>query len=140
MGERLLALAAADPDEATSFARRAVAEATDASRSDILVFDRHWMTVCTLVPERLWSVWTPAPPTALCWADLPTTLRRLAERGDAEEPIADHERYLRLYWDLGRRFSCLVVRTDEQSEARSLARLLAWSRSHLRGAAGTGAG
>lgn len=130
-GPQLLALAAGNPGEAMRFARDVFAEAAESARRDVLVFDRHWMTVCSLLPEAPWRLWTDFPPTALCWADLPATLSRLAGRREPPEAVAEHQRYLRVYWELGRRFPCFVLRTDREPEDRSLARLLEWSAGYL---------
>jgi hypothetical protein len=130
-GARLLELAKCDPGETVQFARSVVAKATEMARGDVLVFDRHWMTVCSLVPEPHWSVWTPIPATALCWADLSTTLARLAGRDEDEESVLEHRRYLRCYWDMAHRFHCFTVRTDQESEDRSLERLVEWSAGQI---------
>jgi thymidylate kinase len=127
VGARLLALAASDPEGATQHSMAAVASAADAATRNVLVYDRHWMTVCTLVPERWWSRWLPIPRTALCWADLNTTRTRLAARSEHDEFADEHERYLKLYRDLAERFGCMVVRTDQGSEDASLELLLRWS-------------
>src|SRR5258708_5885980 len=107
-GARLVEMAARDPEGSVQFAKGLVSEATDTARGDVLVFDRHWMTVSTLIPEALWDVWRPVPPTVLCWADLCSTLARLSERKEKEATIGEHSRYLRLYWDLANRFHCRI--------------------------------
>jgi hypothetical protein len=125
-GARLLALAARDPEGAARFGWETIATAATEARGDALVFDRHWITVCSLLPALMWQPAVPLPPTALCWAALEPTLARLAQRDEPAEPVAEHVRYLASYEELGRRFHCLVVRTDQESEDQSLARLVTW--------------
>ncbi len=31
-------------------------------------FDRHWLSLFTLLPESCFESWMPLPPTVLCWA------------------------------------------------------------------------
>jgi hypothetical protein len=131
-GIRLLQLAAHDPEEMALFATDVLDAAADAAGGDVLVFDRHWMTVCSLLPERLWPLYRRETiQTALCWADLPTTIARLEARGEPRGPVNEHARYLDIYGRLARRYDCLRVRTDVESTERSLVRLLAWSEQHL---------
>jgi hypothetical protein len=139
-GPRLLALAATDPDGVISFAEDSLAAAAERARADVLVFDRHWLTVCSLLPTGLWTrlQGLAATPTALCWADLPTTLARLRERGEDPQPAAEHIHYLDIYLRLASAHGCLLLRTDREPEEQSLDRLIAWSRPHLRTAAGRG--
>jgi hypothetical protein len=127
-GARLVSLATVDPEAAARFGWDAIAAAEAAAPGDLLVFDRHWMTICSLLPAPCRPA-VAMPPTALCWAALAPTLARLAARGDRDGavPVAEHERYLAIYADLGRRFGCLVLRTDRESEDESLARLAAWA-------------
>jgi hypothetical protein len=132
-GTRLLALAASDPDGVTPFARDVLAAAADTAVGGVLVFDRHWLTVCSLLPERLWPRWQllATTPTALCWADLPTTLARLRARDEPAQPASEHAHYLEIYQRLAIGHGCLVVRTDQEPEEQSLARLIAWSRQYV---------
>lgn len=101
------------------------AAVTRASAGEVIVLDRSWMTVCSLVPvdlfEQQWSLWVP---TILCWSDLPTTLARLELRDDeAKESEAYHRHYLAIYWECARRGHCPILRTDERSTEENLAAL-----------------
>jgi energy-coupling factor transporter ATP-binding protein EcfA2 len=95
-----------------------------------LILDRGWMTVASLCPRdgfelfaTRWSLWMP---TALCWADLPTTLMRLAVRDESPESVASHQHYLHVYRCLAERTDGLILRTDEQSTERCLEILVKW--------------
>lgn len=114
-GERLFALASAGRyEEANAHAISCVrrARGSDGAR---IVFDRHWMTVFTLLPQQCWDEWLPLPPTVLCWADLETTTRRLAQRERQGAGESDHERWLTTYRALSERFECEVVDTTTAS-------------------------
>jgi hypothetical protein len=127
VGTELLAAALGrEHHRAAAIARTAVARCVEDCRTATVVFDRHWMTVCTLLPERFWSEWTPPPPTTLCWSDMATTVRRLTGRN--EPPHDGHADYLARYRDLARRWRCPVLRTDTMPVGDSLARLERWAR------------
>lgn len=84
----------------------------------IIILDRSWMTVASLVPadvfEQRWSLWLP---TILCWSDLPTTLARLDLRNDeASESEQYHRHYLSSYLDCAQRRGCPVLRTEGAAE------------------------
>ncbi|WP_211468065.1 hypothetical protein [Collimonas silvisoli] len=98
------------------------AAVTRASPDEIIVLDRSWMTVCSLVPpdffEQHWSFWVP---TILCWSDLPTTLARLESRDDEAKESQDyHRHFLSSYWDCARRGDCPILRTDQRSTEENL--------------------
>jgi hypothetical protein len=129
-GARLLALAANGRfDAALRLAHEAVRRAAAAEPGRLCVFDRHWMTVLSLVPEERWGEWRTLPPTVLCWADIGTTLTRLRERGDSQsdEDVQEHLHYLDRYAALAKRFGCPVLRTDELSADAALDWLLGWA-------------
>ena len=120
-----------DFDGVSALAREAVRAATyDAS--GVLVFDRHWMTVFSLVSERLWPDWEALPPTLLCWVDLPTTLARLGARDEEPRPVEEHEHYLGVYRQLAKRFNCEMVRTDLLTPGESLEQVVRWAEERLR--------
>lgn len=104
--------------------RRAIAAA--GTRRPV-VLDRGWITVASLVDfddfAPLWECWMP---TVVCWADLDTTLARLALRTEVPAPTAIHAHYLKTYWALARRSSSYVLRTDLNTEDECVERLVAW--------------
>jgi hypothetical protein len=120
-----------DATFASELARRAVEYAFVVNDAPLLVFDRHWMTVFSVLPKSYWLAWEPLPPTALCWVSLETTISRLATRGDVEVQPQEHIRYLSIYRELGRRFGCYMLRTDQLSIEESLEELLKWAKSFL---------
>ncbi len=117
-----------DFDEAARIAHNAVQDSLAAATSSIAIFDRHWMTVFSILPEAYWHSWKPLPPTTLCWADLPATLERLKHRPQLDSDDFDHPHYLSVYWKLATTFACNIVRTDKLDLEESLATVLAWSR------------
>jgi hypothetical protein len=117
-----------DFDLAAAIAHKAVQDCFAMATSSIAIFDRHWMTVFSMLPEEYWHSWEPLPPTTLCWADLPTTLERLKNRTQPDDDDFDHPHYLSVYWKLAVTFGCNIVRTDKLDLEESLAAVLAWSR------------
>jgi hypothetical protein len=95
-----------------------------------IVLDRSWMTVASLIQPELLSTffagWQRWIPTALCWADLPTTVRRLEHRTEPEQTIATHQQYLAKYLKIAKHSASPVIRTDLYSEQSCLKFLLKW--------------
>jgi hypothetical protein len=133
VGADLLAAALSGRHEqASALARAAVNRCVADSPTGAVVVDRHWMTVCTLLPEPWWAAWTPPPPTMLCWSDLAATRRRLSARDETGQPDHWHRYYLRLYRELALRWQCPVLRTDTMEVGESLDRLEEWGRRQIR--------
>jgi hypothetical protein len=131
LGEQMLGSAErGDFRAAALLARRGIERVLESQPARTLVFDRHWMTLFTLLPESFWSDWLPPPPTTLCWSALDTTRLRLRLRGEAEGSSETHEHYLRRYRDLADRFGCPLLRTDQLSPEESLEHLLAWAEAN----------
>jgi thymidylate kinase len=91
----------------------------------LLFFDRHWLSMFTVLPEEYFGRWEPRPFTVLCWTDLPTTLARLKARGEAEGDIAEHQHYLARYAELARRFGVPIVDTTSASTTATADRIQA---------------
>jgi len=92
-----------------------------------LVLDRSWLTVASFCPwDEFASHWSHWVPTILCWADVPTTLERLAQRGDRDRfrPVAWHRQYLARYEALAKAAGVPIVRTDDVSVDEALIRLV----------------
>jgi hypothetical protein len=133
-GPKLLQDAAAGRfEEVSRSGREMVRHAREAARGDVLVFDRHWMTIFTLVEEQWWQEWMPLPPTLLCQADLETTLQRLGTRGEDVTNVREHAHYIDAYAALARRFDCEVIRTDRYGEDESFALALSWATNVIAG-------
>ncbi|WP_242905052.1 AAA family ATPase [Actinomadura terrae] len=78
-----------------------------------LVFDRHWATMFTVLPEHFWSNWGEPPRTVLCTASVETVVRRLTERGEDPGDRDEHAHYLTQYLKVIERCPrSLVLETD----------------------------
>jgi thymidylate kinase len=97
-----------------------------------VVLDRSWITVASVTPWDLFSrQWTHWLPTMVCWCDLETTLRRLAQRSEKSADVAWHEHYISRYQELANIGRCPLIRTDELDETQSLELALAYARELL---------
>jgi hypothetical protein len=96
-----------------------------------VVLDRGWMTVASLIDrdafDRFAARWRLWMPTALCWADLRTTLVRLAPRLEQGEPSESHAYYLEVYRGLAGRTGSLILRTDINSHQLCVQMLCEWA-------------
>jgi cytidylate kinase len=75
--------------EADTLARASV-ERVLAKHPGKLVFDRHWATMFTVLPEELWVRRGSLPRTVICTRDLATVVERLARRA---ESIGDRDQH-----------------------------------------------
>ncbi|MCH9649695.1 MAG: hypothetical protein K0U98_15760 [Deltaproteobacteria bacterium] len=131
-GSRILTAAeAGEHEESQTIALHLLRQACDRNPHPILVFDRHWMTVFTLLPEAFWEEWQPLPATTLCWADLDTTLERLGARDEKAMPQSWHRYYIDLYLRLAERFSINVLETHRMTEDEAAERVLLWARDKI---------
>lgn len=92
-----------------------------------LIFDRFWVTLFTLLPPSHYSRWQIRPATAVIWADLDTTLSRLATRDEATYDQQWHEHYIQLYQELSTYPNCIRVPTHQLNETQALQRLIRWA-------------
>ncbi len=113
-GSALMAAAdAGDTAGVIEVGRAAFSATLEADAAGPVILDRSWITVASLVPwETFRGSWDHWVPTVLCWADLDTTLSRLAERSEAPQPVAWHEHYLAVYAEIAAATGTPVVRTD----------------------------
>jgi len=102
----------------------------DDGQAEPLVLDRGWMTVASLIaPQDLpkfFATWRRWIPTALCWANLGTTLERLKERVEPEQSESAHRHYIATYWALAEHSKSPVVRTDLYSQEECIEYLIRW--------------
>lgn len=78
---------------------------------ELLIFDRHWITVFTLIPEPYRKKWTDFPLTVLLYADPATVKKRLDTRNEDPLPDEYHRYYLRQYLEIAHSHSCLCLDT-----------------------------
>lgn len=108
------AAAAKDVDAVLAIGEASLCAAIErANKSRLLILDRSWMTIATLVPWGIFSDrWTWWLPTILCLADPETTMARLATRDERFETEAWHLHYIDAYRRLALATDSPVVRTD----------------------------
>jgi deoxyadenosine/deoxycytidine kinase len=116
-----------ESDFVSKLSCKLVEHAIEANDAPILIFDRLWMTVFTLIPEAYWREWMPLPPTMLCWADTDTILSRLRERKEKSHDASYHLMYMQKYKMLAQQFSCPILRTDQLSIEACVERLRDWA-------------
>ncbi len=86
-----------------------------------LLFDRHWLTMLSVLPPSLHGGWLPPPPTVMCHADWRTTLARVSARGETRRNSAPyHQRYCDRFLRLARRHDVPVIDTAASTPEASL--------------------
>jgi hypothetical protein len=116
-------LARDDPDQLHAIARRAVAR-LEALHPGGVVFDRHWLTMLSVLPPSLHGRWLPPPPTLLCWTDPVTTLHRVSARGETRRNDLDlHRAHCALFLEHAQRHGIPVLDTTRLTPRRALEHL-----------------
>lgn len=112
-------------DLADLTARMAIRDLCDANRdAPCLIFDRHWVTMFALLPERYYSNWGRLPKTFLCWTNAATTLQRLASRGEEARPGDDVAACCALYRRIAQQFGATIVDTTHGTPDEALSIIL----------------
>jgi len=101
--------------DADRLARASIDRFESLHADESVVFDRHWLTMFTVLPEAYWSGWRNRPRTVVFATDPATTMRRLGARG--EDPLSAelHKYYERMYREIAARFNVPVVDTTDSS-------------------------
>lgn len=98
-------------DLTNTIALAAIEEVIDENSDvEVLVFDRHWLSMFTVLPKEYHEQWKPLPFTILCWTDEETTRLRLAERGEKDNRT---EYYCKLYKELAREYDVPIINTTK---------------------------
>ena len=79
----------------------------------ILIFDRHWLSIATLLPENKILQSYLKPVTILCWANIETTTERLFIRNDNKDDVWDNQKFCDLYYKLGSENNALIIDTSD---------------------------
>ncbi len=122
-----------DYKKVSLFGKEMISKQADMYENEILVYDRHWMTVFSLLPESYWNdkLWNPLPATTLCYADLEHSLSRLKKRTEKSYEESYHTHYLNLYVKLATTFGVNILRTDQQDIESAVTQLTKWYKTSL---------
>ncbi len=89
--------------------------------ASFLIFDRHWMTMFTLLPELYHVNWEPLPKAFLCRADIEIIVKRLHSRGEKLETSIDvHLEQQRRFDNLAEKFRVPIIDTSSRSPVESI--------------------
>ena len=88
-----------------------------------LVFDRHWLSMYTVLPEEFHSLWQ-RPITICCWADVNTTINRLRSRNEFEVNEWNHEYYCEAYKNYAIKYGTMLLNTSENDDLENNMRLV----------------
>ena len=106
---------------ADALARDSISRVLSTSDGEPLVFDRHWATMFTVLPEDCWAGWGEPPRTVICDAPVELVMRRLVARGEPAGDAGRHGYYLARYRALAGRFPgtlLLDTGTDDPDTCR----------------------
>ncbi|MNB76269.1 cytidylate kinase [compost metagenome] len=83
---------------------------------EYFIFDRHWLSMFTVLPKEYYEYWNPLPVTILCWADVKTTQNRLIERNEIEPYQGCNEHYCKVYKEIAGQYNVFIVDTSNDSK------------------------
>ncbi len=95
--------------------KNAIEKETESEHAKPLIFDRHWITVLSLLPKQYWKCWPKPVHTFLCSADLETIKSRIAPRKEKKFDDNYHSHYLHTYIQIAKECNCVVIDTDQLS-------------------------
>jgi thymidylate kinase len=117
-------------EEADALARASVERMLITNAQRPLVFDRHWATMFSVLPDRFRQRWIPLPPTVICRADTPVVMARLSGRGEPAGDAEHHDHFDRVYLGLAAAFPrTLVLDTTVRSASSCLESVVAFVES-----------
>jgi broad-specificity NMP kinase len=119
--------------EADALARASVERVMTSHPERLLVFDRHWATMFSVLPQGYWHSWHPLPPTVVCRADTSVVMRRLDSRGEDGGDPAVHDHFDRVYTELaGLAPAATVIDTTDTPFDECVHRAVAFAAPHTR--------
>lgn len=89
-----------------------------------LIFDRHWLSIDTLLHENMTITKIEKPLTILCWADISTTSYRLKKRNDNLENEWENIYYCRLYKQLAEENRLYIIDTSDSPDPEPIVKRL----------------
>jgi thymidylate kinase len=112
---------------ASLVARTACRKELDAHRGESwLVYDRHWMTMFTLLPPEYHAEWIPLPTTFRCHAPVDVTVARLHARGEKlDTPREVHRQQIERFETVSERHDVPSIDTSAASPAECLQGIMA---------------
>jgi len=90
-----------------------------------IVFDRHWLSILSVISSHYSDSWFPPPPTIVCVADAATTEERLRRRATPAAERRDTARYGRRFRELAQQFALPTLDTSRTTVDQAVAKLLA---------------
>jgi len=104
-------------DLADNIARMSIKKILDEYKhSELLIFDRHWMSLFTVLPHEFREHWLPLPSTILIWANISCTIDRLRKRKEHYGNVKEHSYYIDLYKQLAYEYDIPIIDTSNKQK------------------------
>jgi thymidylate kinase len=110
-------------DFTDEISRLAIEKIYEEGRGENLIFDRHWLSIFTVIPVEYHIKWFPVPRTILCWSNLKTTMHRISERGEKEGDAESHAFYCGEYRRLAGKYEVPIIDTSFEEISKSFEHL-----------------
>jgi thymidylate kinase len=102
-------------DFTNKISKLAIEKSVSENPNTSLIFDRHWMSMFTVLPEQYYAEWNPLPFTILIWVDWQTTMERLIQKGEKPGSEKEHQYYCDLYLKVADNYGVPVIDTTKHT-------------------------
>lgn len=82
------------------------------NNANYLIFDRHWLSIYTLLPSKYYNEEFNFPYTILCTANSKTIIQRLRERNNKEEMNWDNDYFRKKYLEIANNYDLKIIDTS----------------------------
>jgi len=73
---------------------------------NLIIYDTHWLTMFSILPEKYWSTWFPLPKTIICWASGNKTIENMINSGLKQVFCGGVDYNCKLYFEIAQMFIC----------------------------------
>ena len=90
-----------------------------------LIFDRHWLTIFTLLTKEFYNNWEPLPTTFYCTAQIEVIKKRLQDRGEkTDRSVKEHQFFVEQFSTIAEQYALTTVDTTSHSPEESIELIL----------------
>lgn len=114
-----------DFELANKLAIKSVEKILEENKEKVLVFDRHWLSMFTVLPVEFHKMWD-RPITICCWTDPKTTVKRLKNREDDDVSAWNHDKFCSLYRDYANKYNIKLINTTDNDISHNFNEICAY--------------
>ncbi|MGE5328645.1 MAG: hypothetical protein ACM3KR_03950 [Deltaproteobacteria bacterium] len=101
---------------ANKLAESSIEKCKEKYEEKLIIFDRHWVTLFSILPEEYWASWYPLPITIICWANPEVTDLRMRKAQENELYYGYNQYYCEVYRAIAEKFGTYFIDTSYKTE------------------------